>query len=136
MWPVRRLLLILLVVLVNLPAAHERWTDHEVSAKGRDVVAEVVDGRRTGGRNLVDYRLPSSADPKRTVYSASLERGAYDRAMDTRDLAVRAVPGDPGANRPEGEVANPLFLVVAIGADVMLLVVLALARYRRKHPVT
>jgi hypothetical protein len=130
---VRRLLLLLLVVLVNLPAAHEKWTDHEVAAKGQDVVATVVHARSRGGSNLVDYLLPRDLDPKQTTFSVALNRDAYDRAVATRHLEVRAVPGKPGANRPEGESSNPLFLVVAISADVILLLVAVLARVRRRR---
>ncbi|MBO9522793.1 MAG: hypothetical protein J7518_14770 [Nocardioidaceae bacterium] len=131
----RRLLLLLVVVLVNLPAAHEKWTDHELASKGRDVVATVLDGRRTAGSNLVDYRLPRDVDPRQRTFSAALERDAYDRALRTKRLDVRVLPGKPGSNRPAGESGNPLFLVVALGADALLLVVLALAWYRRRRPL-
>jgi hypothetical protein len=132
---VRRLLILLVVVLVNLPAAHQTWTDHELRSKGRDVVATVVDGRRTAGSSLVDYRLPRDVDPRQRTYSAALDRDVYDRALRTNRLDVRVVPGKPGSNRPVGESGNPLFLVVALGADALLLVVLGLSWYRRRHPV-
>lgn len=128
----RRLLILLAVVLVNLPAAHERWTDHEVASKGKDVEADVVEARSSGDRNLVDYKLPEAIDPKQTIFSVSLEREAYDRVVATDRLAVRVVPGKPGANRPEGQVDNPLFTVVAISADAILIVVALLAWWRRR----
>lgn len=130
----RRLLFVLVVVLVNLPMVHEMWTDHEITTKGRAVAATVVDGRSTGGRNLVDYKLPEKSDPKQTTYSVALNVGAYEFAMQHHWLPVLVVPGKPGANRPEGEVRSPLFLVVAIGADVILGLAALLAWTRRRRP--
>jgi hypothetical protein len=130
---VRRLLILLVVVLVNLPAAHEKWTDHEVAEQGRDVEAVVVDARSTGGRNLVDYTLPEKLDPDVTVFSAAVDDATYRLAVETDRLAVRAVPGKPGANRPDGQVHNPLFLVAALSADVIFVLVALLARHRRRR---
>lgn len=130
----RRLLFVLVVVLVNLPAAHEKWTDHQVATKGRDVTATVVDARDRGGNHLVDYRLPRDIDPKQITYSVSLTANAYRQAVADRQLAVRVVPGSPGENRPAGQASNPLFLVVAIGADVILGLAALLAWTRRRRP--
>ncbi len=128
----RKLLLVLVVVLVNLPAIHQRWTDHQVDANGVDVEAVVVDGRVSGDRHLVDYRLPEEIDTLQRVFSANLEATTYSRAIESERLAVRVVPDKPGANRPYGEVPNPLFVVVALGADLILLLVAGLAWHRRR----
>lgn len=130
----RALLFVVLVVLVNLPYAHETWTDHRISAHGHEVVAEVIDARDLHGRYLVDYRLPAAEDPKGTKFSASVDETTYEHAVSSDVLAVRVLPGHPGMNRPDGLVASSLFTVVAIAGDAVLLLVLALSLYRRRHP--
>ena len=128
----RRIVLLLAVFLVNLPAVHQAWTDHQIASQGRDVEAIVLDARTINGRHLVDYRLPEDLDPAGNRFSASVDDAAYETARDIDRLAVRAIPGRPGANRPDGEVSSPIFVVAAIGADLILLVVCALWLYRRR----
>lgn len=119
--------------LVNLPFVHQSLSDREVARSGRVVDASVTAARTVNGRHLVDYRLPASVDRDRTRYSARLDRATYALARETRVLPVRVVPGKPSANRPEGEVGSPLFAVVALGADAVLLLVCVLLwrRWRR-----
>ena len=130
---VRRLVVLLAVVLVNLPAVHQAWTAHRVAADGEDVEAVVVHARTVSGRHLVDYRLPEDVDPVGNRFSASLDEASYERARESRRLAVRVLPGHPGANRPEGEVSSPVLVVAAVGADLVLLVVGGAWLYRRRH---
>jgi hypothetical protein len=129
---VRALVLLVAVFLVNLPAGHQAWTDHQLATDGRDVEATVLDARSINGRNLVDYRLPKDVDPAGNRFSASIDDETYRRARASDRLAVRVIPGRPGANRPAGEVSSPLFLVAAIGADAILLLIGAAWWYRRR----
>ena len=121
------------VFLVNLPFAHQSITEHHVTRSGRDVEATLLDSRTIDGRRFVDYQLPASVDTSRTLYSARVDDETYAQARETGVLPVRVVPGEPSANRPAGEVASSLFKVVAITADVVLLVVGVLfwRRWRR-----
>ncbi|MFL6059663.1 MAG: hypothetical protein ACJ72E_00425 [Marmoricola sp.] len=130
----RVLLFVFVVFLVNLPYAHETWTDHRITAHGHEVVAEVLDARDLHGSYLVDYRLPAEEDPKRTKFSASVDEVTYEHARDSEVLAVRVLRGHPGENRPDGLVPSSLFTVVAVAGDAVLLLILALALYRRRHP--
>jgi hypothetical protein len=121
------------LILVNLPFVHQQLTDREVARNGREVEAVVLEARTVGDRHLVDYRLPRSADPDRTRFSARIDEETFAQARETKALAVRVVPGEPAANRPAGQVANPLFTVVALTADAVLLLVglLLWRRWRR-----
>jgi len=47
-----------------------------------------------------------------------------------------AIPGQPGANRPDGEVSSPLLVVAAVSADVILLLIGALWLTRRRRPAS
>ena len=132
--PVHRLVLVVFVVLVNLPAVHDAWTGHRIAAEGRDVDAVVLAARTIDDHHLVDYRLPEDVDPARRRFSASLDASAYERARTSHRLAVRVVPGDPGANRPAGETSSPVLLAAAVGADAIVLLVLGLWWWRRRHP--
>ena len=123
-------MLLLAVFLVNLPFAHQTWTDWQVDRSGRDVEARLLDAQTVGDSFLVDYRLPRSVDPERTRYSARVDEATFERAEETDVLLVRVVPGNPAANRPAGEISNHLFAVVAIIGDLVLLLV-GVALYRR-----
>lgn len=127
-------MVLLAVVLINLPAVHQAWTDRQIAQKGRDVEAVVLAARTINGRHLVDYRLPHDLDPSGRRFSASVDEPAYELAQSTQRLAVRAVPGSPAENRPDGEVSSPIFTVAAVTADVVLLLILGLWLYRRRVP--
>ncbi len=119
----RVLVVLAAVFLVNLPFAHQALTDREISSSGKDVEAALVKARTIDGDHLVEYRLPRSVDPSRRRYSARVDATTYQQARESDVLLVRVVPGKPSANRPVGEVDNSLFAVVAVSADVVLLVV-------------
>ncbi len=121
------------VFLVNLPFAHETLTNRKISSSGREVEATVVKTGSINGRHLVDYRLPGSLDPERTVFSGRVDDPTFELARETKVIAVRVVPDDPSANRPVGEVRSRVFTVVALVADLLFLVaaVLFLRRWRR-----
>jgi hypothetical protein len=123
--------LVVAVVLVNLPWAHETWVDHRVDSAGQDVRAALVAHRDVGGRHFVTYRLPADADPEERSFSARLDRRHYDAAVAADAVAVRVVPSHPAYNRPAGEVGGGVFLVAAVVGDVVLLAVLAMLGWRR-----
>lgn len=129
----RRLVILLAVFLVNLPAVHQAWTGHRIDARGRDVEAVVLDARTINGRHLVDYRLPREVDPAGTRYSASLDADTYRHARESHRLGVRVIPGQPGANRPDGEVGSPVLVVAAVAADAILLLIAVLWWSRRRR---
>ena len=129
----RVLVVLAAVFLVNLPFAHQALTDREISSSGKDVEAALVKARTIDGDHLVEYRLPRSVDPSRRRYSARVDATTYQQARESDVLLVRVVPGKPSAHRPAGEVDNSLFALVAVTADVVLLVVgvLLWRRWRR-----
>jgi hypothetical protein len=137
---VNRVLVVLVAVfLVNLPLAHQAFTDRQISTSGRDVEATLLASRTIEGDHLVEYRLPRSVDRARARYTARVDATTFRQARASEVLLVRVVPNKPSANRPVGEVNNRLFAVVAISADVVLLVVglLLFRRWRRtsRHEV-
>ncbi len=129
----RALVILAAVFLVNLPAVHQAWTDHRIEVEGINVEAVVLDARTINGRHLVDYRLPEDVDPGARRFSASLDEATYRHASASHRLAVRVIPGRPGANRPAGEVSSPIFVVAAVGADLILLLIGAAWLHRRRH---
>ena len=122
----RVLVVLAAVILVNLPFAHQALTDREINSSGKAVEAALVKARTIDGDHLVEYQLPRSIDPARKRYSARVQATTYQQARESDVLLVRVVPGKPSANRPVGEVDSSLFAVVAVAADVVLLVVGAL----------
>lgn len=130
----RVLFFVVIAVLVNLPYAHESWTDHQVRTQGRDVEAVVLKVQQVDGGYLVEYRLPRSVDAEQRTYSAAIDVETFEQAADSDRIAVRVVPGRPNANRPQGLVESSLFTVIAIVGDVTLLLAAGLLWYRRRNP--
>jgi len=131
---VRVLLFVVVAVLVNLPYAQERWTDHQVETKGIDVVAVVVNQRELNDKYLVDYLLPEDVDPAKTVYSAAVDLPTYENAVASERMAVRVVKGNPDANRPLGLVPSSFFTLIAVVADLVLVAIALGAWWRRRNP--
>ena len=73
----RVLVVLVAVFLVNLPLAHQAYTDHQISSTGREVEATVLAVRTIEGDHLVEYRLPRSVDSARTRYSARVDATTY-----------------------------------------------------------
>jgi hypothetical protein len=131
---VRRVAIILVALfLVNLPFVHETLDNRKIDRSGREVEATVLKTGTINGRHLVDYRLPRSIDRSGATFSGRVDAATYEQARETKVIAVRVVPDEPAANRPVGEVRSPLFTVVALVADAVILVVglLFLRRWRR-----
>lgn len=124
---VKRVAVLAVLVLVNLPAVHDAWVQRQLDQRGRTVTAVVLDARTFRGTRFVDYRLPRTVDPAGHRYSARLDERAFRRAEETHRLPVLVVPGQPGTNRPLGALPDRLFLVVALAADGVLVLVLLLA---------
>lgn len=136
----RRLLLILLVaVVVNVPWAHQRWSEHRLDTRGQDVEARVVASGEVNGRYFLDFTFARSVDPERERFGARVDEQTWQRARETKVLAVRVLPGDPSTHRPEGEVTTPVLGWVALGSDLILLLVVVLwwlpRRRRDEHEV-
>ena len=124
--------LLLALFLVNLPFAQELRFDRAVEQSGKPAVAEVLATQSVGERHFLDYRLPRSLDAARVRYSARVDDATYTSAEETGEVAVEVVPGRPEVHRVVGQVRSRVFLVVALGADVLLLLG-ALAYWRRRR---
>jgi hypothetical protein len=118
---------------VNLPFAHQALTNAQVARAGSEVEATLLEARTVNGQHLVDYRLPKFVDPSGTRYSARVDTSTYQQARESDVILVRVVPGKPSVNRPDGQVGNRLFAVVALSADAVLLVV-GVLHLRRRRP--
>ena len=124
--------LLLALFLVNLPFAQELRFERDVERSGRPAVAEVLATQTVGERHFVDYRLPGSLDPARVRYSARVDEPTYTAAEESGEVPVEVVPGRPEGHRVVGQVGSRVFLVVALGADLLLLLG-ALAYWRRRR---
>ncbi|MCW2786795.1 MAG: hypothetical protein JWP74_3312 [Marmoricola sp.] len=122
---------LVVLFLVNLPVAHEKWIDHRVAGHGHHVAAIVLGADELHGHYLVSYRLPRSEDKHGTRFSASVDESTYELARETHRLDVLAVSGKPDQNRPVGMESSSLFTVIA---DAVLLLIALGAWYRRRHP--
>ncbi len=109
--------------LVNLPLAHQTLTERRIERSGQEVEATLVASRVIDESFLVEYRLPRHVDPERRRFSSQVDAGTFAAARESDVLAVLVVPGKPSDNRPVGEVPNHLFALVAVVADVILLLV-------------
>jgi hypothetical protein len=136
----RILLVVVLVAFINLPVLHSTWTRWQVDRNGTDTTAEVVDTRRLGADEdpsyWLVYRFPESIDPERAQWSAQVERSTFEEASADGSVDVRVLEDRPAAHVVEGQVRNPLGLIITLIADAILLAILLLVgRVRPRKPV-
>jgi hypothetical protein len=129
------LLVVLVAVLINLPAASGAWTRWQVDRSGRDVTARVTDHVVRPPADQPDYFVAfvfdEEIDPRRQTWTAEVDRATYDAAVAREEIGVRVLPGQPAAHRVEGQVTHRAGLFLTGAADLALLVVLLLAwRFR------
>ena len=131
----RILLLVVLVAFINLPFLHSTWTNWQVDRNGTDTIGEVVDSRILGGDEDPSYwlvfRFPESIDPDRIEWSAQVDRDTFEESSTDGSVDVRVLEDRPAAHTVEGEVTNPLGLIITLGADAILLAILLLVRRGR-----
>ena len=126
----RLVLLVLMLAVVNLPLVHSAWTSWRVKQNGVEVTGEVTGTVEAAGASdpvyVVEFTLPEDVDPDQRGWSARVNKATYDEARETSEVRVRAVPGDPAAQRVTGQVASRVGLVVTLVADAILLGLLLL----------
>ena len=108
--------------LVNLPFAHQTLTDRRIDRSGQEVEATLVASRAIDDSYLVEYRLPRDVDPQRRRFSRrSMPRPSRPpgRATCWRSRRAGQAVGQPARRRGP----NHLFALVAVAADVILLLV-------------
>ena len=136
----RILLVVVLVAFINLPVLHSTWTRWQVDRNGTDTTAEVVDTRVLGDEADPSYwlvfRFPEDIDPDRVPWSAQVDRETFEGAGAEGSVEVRVLEDRPAAHIVEGQVRNPLGLIITLIADAILLAILLLVwRGRRTRPV-
>ena len=136
----RILLVVVLVAFINLPVLHSTWTRWQVDRNGTDTTAEVVDTRVLGDEADPSYwlvfRFPEDIDPDRLPWSAQVDRETFDGAGAEGSVEVRVLEDRPAAHIVEGQVRNPLGLIITLIADAILLAILLLVwRGRPTRPV-
>ena len=136
----RILLVVVLVAFINLPVLHSTWTRWQVDRNGTDTTAEVVDTRVLGDEADPSYwlvfRFPEDIDPDRVPWSAQVDRETFEGAGAEGSVEVRVLEDRPAAHIVEGQIRNPLGLIITLIADAILLAILLLVwRGRPTRPV-
>lgn len=131
------LLLVLVAAMINLPLIHSTWQDHRIESDGTVVRAEVTDDRVVEDQYFVEFTIPAEGERDEVVGVAQVTEDAYDRAVSTREIEVRLLPGDPALYNVEGQVTSRVGLAITLLADLFLaLMVLLLVRFGpRLRPV-
>jgi hypothetical protein len=124
------LLVVLVVVLINLPLAQGVWTRRQVDRSGTDVTATVTEHDVLSPGDDPDYFLAfvfdEAVDPEQRTWTAQVNRATYGRAVASRELGVRVLPGDPPAYRADGQVTHRAGWLVTGAADLALIAALLL----------
>jgi hypothetical protein len=124
------LLVALAVVMINLPFVHSVWQDHRLDEDGVDHAATLTDHEKRDGNLFVSFDLKETDDQPAISGEVRVDQAAYDDAVSTQQVTVRALPGSATVWRVEGEATSNLGLVITVVADVFLLVlVLLLVRF-------
>ncbi|MBB6627899.1 hypothetical protein H5V45_11275 [Nocardioides sp. KIGAM211] len=124
------LLVLLMVVMINLPLVHSSWVNWRVERSGIDVTATVTGGGSVPAAEqpeyLVSFRFDKDIDPQQTEWNAEVDEATAQRAVDSKEIRVRVLRGQPAAYTAEGEVTHRFGLVATLLADLALLLVLLL----------
>src|SRR5689334_21623325 len=115
-------MLIVLLIIVNTPLVHSTWTQWRVSTSGTPLPAHVTRARilppRTNPGYWITISFPQSIDPDHAEWPAELKtKQEFDRAVATRKVTARVLPGHPAAYRVQGQVRNWLGLWLTLFAD-------------------
>lgn len=126
----RRLLIIVVAALVNLPLAHSTWTRLDVERNGVDVVAEVTEAHNLGTAEdpswWLGYVLPEEIDAKQSQWTAEVDTATYDKAVAAETVPARVLAGEPGTAIVEGQVHSSAGLILTLVVDAFLLLMLFL----------
>lgn len=136
--PARWLLVVALLALVNVPVVASLATDRRIATEGVATTAEVTDAGQEGDRYALLLRFDAEVDPARRAWPVVVERETWQQARESGELAVRAVPGDPGAFDAPGEVRSRTGLWMTLLGNVLVAAwvaaMLRRARRRRVEP--
>lgn len=137
----RVILLLVLFAFINLPLADSWRRDRQIGSEGVTESAAVMPTGDPADR-LVVVTLPEavfaalgqqagSSGPSLEQTVTRLEPSAYEEALAAGTVPVRYLPGDPTRFRVEGADRGNAFVVVAVMADLLLLLfAVFLLRYR------
>ena len=67
----RRLVLLIAVCLVNLPAVHQAWTDHQIASDGRDEPSSTTSIAASTMAPPSSIREPTASPPSSTAKKAA-----------------------------------------------------------------
>src|SRR4051812_27854248 len=87
------LLVALAVVMINLPFVHSVWQDHRLDQDGVDHAASLTDHEKRDGNLFVSFDLKASDDQPGISGEVRVDRAAYDDAVASGQVTVRALPG-------------------------------------------
>jgi len=124
------ILVVVLVLFINLPILHSTWTAWRVERSGTDHTVELTDHdvlTPEGDRQYwLGFRFPEDVDPDQSLWTARVDKAAYDEAVAEGTVRVRVLDDNPAAYRVEGQVRSNVGLVTTLIADAILLLILLL----------
>lgn len=120
----RVLVVLVLVVFINLPAAHSTWQRWQVDRSGVETTGEVVRTERMGEGYWLSFRYPEEVDAEQSQWPAEVDRETWDRARETGTIGVRHLEGRPSAYEVDGQQRHWAGLLTTAIADAVLLLVL------------
>jgi hypothetical protein len=120
-------LVVFAILLINVPFAAHAWTLHRAATDGVHVTATVVSVSPAGHDAVITFRLPKAVDDKQVVRSVKTDHAVGEDAVNTRQLDVQVLKGNPGAFHVDGQVNSRAPLILTLVADAALALVLLLS---------
>jgi len=124
------ILVAVLVLFINLPILHSTWLAWRIDRSGTDVTVDLVNHDvltpEDDRQYWVGFRFPEEIDPEQTMWTARVEKAAYDEAVAAGTVEVRVLEDNPAVYRVEGQVRGNVGLIATLLADGILLVILLL----------
>ncbi len=124
------ILIAVLVLVINLPILHSTWLAWRVDRSGTDLTVDLVNHDvltpEDDRQYWVGFRFPEEIDSDQTLWTARVEKAAYDDAVAEGVVQVRVLEDRPAVYRVDGQVSSSVGWITTLVADAILLVILLL----------
>ena len=124
-------LIAFIAFVINFPLLHSTYLRWQIERSGVDVVAEVTETREVDGDLLVVFTVPGDGRREEVENAvAEVDEATYEEAEETLQLDVRVLPDNGGAFIVEGQVTSRAGLFITLLADLFLVAMVVLMRFR------
>lgn len=109
------------LAIINVPYLFHEYTVHRAATDGVPVTATVVEGTPAGSDVELSFKLPVTVDKDQKVRTVKVDHAAGLQALQTKQIVVRVLDGNPAVFHVDGQVASLAPLTITLVADALIL---------------